>query len=103
MKIHRCLMLLLVAVATETAVTRADGPELAPSPRAAAAPNAAIDMEGSQDSQVNASEPILGAHQFLLEVGGITPAEASPQRKRSAGSSLHRDPRAAGKAVDSDD
>lgn len=97
MKIHRWLIPLAIAVATE-AVASADGPELAPPPRpAAASPNAAFDMGDGR--QGNASEPVLGSYQFLLEVAGITPNAPSQERKRSAGSPLRQDPRGVGKAV----
>ena len=102
MNIHRWLMPLVIAMAAEAAA-RADGPELTPAPRAAAAsPNAAIDP-GDGGGQGNASEPVLGGYQFLLEVAGVTPDAPSQERKRSAGSPLRRDPHGAGKAVDSAD
>lgn len=102
MRIHQWLMPLFIAVATEAAVlaAKADEPEVVPRPEAGAlSPHVAIDAKDDSVSQDSASE-LLGTYDFLLEVGGITPAEPSRDRKRLPGLSRGHDPRAAGPAID---
>jgi hypothetical protein len=103
MRIHHWLMPLFIAAATEAAVpaTKADEPEVVPRPGAGAlSPDVAIDAKDDSVSQDSASE-LHGTYNFLLEVGGITPAEPSRDRKRSPGLSRRHDPRAARPAIDS--
>ena len=103
MRIHQWLMPLFIAVATEAAVpaATADEPEVVSWPEAGAlSPNVAIDAKDDSVSQGSASE-LHGTYNFLLEVGGITPAEPSRDRRRSPGLPRGHDPRAARPAIDS--
>jgi len=102
MRIHQWLMPLLIAVATEAAApaAKADEPEVATRPEGGAlSPGVAIDVKGDSVSRDSASE-LHGTYNFLLEVGGITPAEPSRDRKRSPVLSRGHDPRAARAAID---
>ena len=103
MRIHQWLMPLFIAVATEAAVSaaKADETEVVPRP-GALLPNVAIDAKDDSVSQDSAAE-LRGTYNFLLEVGGITPAEPSRDWKRSPSLSRRHDPRAAGPAIDSTD
>jgi hypothetical protein len=102
MRIHRCLVpLLIVMVAAAVDGAKAVEPAPAPLPKTRiVSPNAAIEAKNGSVPQGNGSE-LHGPYNFLLEVGGITPAEPSRDRKRWTGPSRSHDPRAAGQAIDS--